>query len=193
MQALAQAGAQVLDLEALASHRSSVLGMIPGQPQPTQKRFDTLVWDQLRRFDPARPVYVESESRKVGNLAVPDALIERMRASACLQLELPDDERVALLLEDYDFFVKDQKLFCERLDALIQLRGKAVVEAWQEQVAAGEIETVVRELLLKHYDPGYASSIARNFKHYAEAKSIAPADRSAAAMAELAREILELG
>jgi hypothetical protein len=52
---------------------------------------------------------VESESRKVGNLAVPDALIERMRASACLQLELPDEERVALLLEDYDFFVKDQK------------------------------------------------------------------------------------
>jgi tRNA 2-selenouridine synthase len=191
LQALAQAGAQVLDLEALASHRSSVLGMIPGQPQPTQKRFDTLVWDQLRRFDPARPVFVESESRKVGNLAVPDALIERMRASDCLQLELPDDERVALLLEDYDFFVKDQKLFCERLDALIQLRGKAVVETWQKQVAAGEIEAVVRELLLKHYDPGYASSIARNFKHYAEAKSIAPADRSAAAMAELAREILE--
>ena len=193
LQALAQAGAQVLDLEALASHRSSVLGMIPGQPQPTQKRFDTLVWDQLRRFDPARPVFVESESRKVGNLAVPDALIERMRGSQCLRLELPDDERVALLLEDYDFFVKDQQLFCERLDALIQLRGKAVVEAWQAQVAAGEIEAVVRELLLKHYDPGYASSIERNFKHYADAKAIAPTDRSAAAMAELAREVLRLG
>jgi tRNA 2-selenouridine synthase len=136
---------------------------------------------------------VESESRKVGNLAVPDALIERMRSSACLRLELADDERVALLLEDYDFFVKDQKLFCERLDALIQLRGKAVVEGWQGQVAAGEIEAVVRELLIKHYDPGYASSIERNFKHYADAKTIAPADRSAAAMAELAREILRMG
>lgn len=190
LQALAQAGAQVLDLEALASHRSSVLGMIPGQPQPTQKRFDTLVWDQLRQFDPARPVFVESESRKVGNLAVPDALIERMRASACLRLELPDDERVALLLEDYDFFVKDQQLFCERLDALVQLRGKAVVESWQAQVAAGEIEAVVRELLVKHYDPGYASSIARNFTQYADAKTIAPVDRSADAMAELAGEIL---
>lgn len=190
LQALAQAGAQVLDLEALACHRSSVLGMIPGQPQPTQKRFDTLVWDELRRLDPARPVFVESESRKVGNLAVPDALIERMRASPCMRLELPEDERVALLLEDYDFFVKDQKLFCERLDALIQLRGKAVVETWQAQVAAGEIEAVVRELLLKHYDPGYASSIARNFREYAQARAIAPADRSAQAMAELATQIL---
>jgi tRNA 2-selenouridine synthase len=190
LHALAQAGAQVLDLEALASHRSSVLGMIPGQPQPTQKRFDTLVWDQLRRFDPARPVFVESESRKVGNLAVPDALIERMRESPCLRLELPDDERVALLLEDYDFFVQDQALFCDRLEALAELRGKAVVQGWQAQVAAGEIEDVVRELLLKHYDPGYASSIARNFKGYADARTIAPADRSVAAMAELAKAIL---
>lgn len=191
LHALAQADAQVLDLEGLASHRSSVLGTIPGQPQPTQKRFDTLVWDALRRFDPARPVFVESESKKVGNLAVPDALIERMRASRCLRLELPDDERVALLLEDYDYFVQDPTAFCERLGALTQLRGRATVEDWQQQVAAGKIENVVRELLLKHYDPGYASSIGRNFTGYADARAIAPANRSAAAMAELAREIVK--
>ena len=190
LQALAQAGAQVLDLEALASHRSSVLGLIPGQPQPSQKAFDTLVWDRLRRFDAARPVFVESESRKVGNLAVPEPLIERMRASDCLRLELPQDERVALLLEDYAFFVHDPGLFCQRLAALTELRGKAVVEGWQEEVAAGRIEGVVRELLVKHYDPGYAASIGRNFGRYAEAPMIAPADRSAASMAELAARIL---
>lgn len=189
LQALAQAGAQVLDLEALASHRSSVLGLIPGQPQPTQKRFDTLVWQELRAFDPARPVYVESESRKVGNLAVPDALITAMRASTCLKLELADDERVRLLLEDYDFFVKDRELFCRRLAALTELRGKEQVQAWQEQVHAGETEAVVRELLLKHYDPGYAASIQRNFQQYGSARPILARDRSAAAMADLARQL----
>ena len=81
-------------------------------------------------------------------------------------------------------------LFCDRLVALTELRGKAVVQGWQAQVAAGQIENVVRELLLKHYDPGYASSIARNFSGYAAAKAIAPADRSPAAMAELASEIV---
>jgi tRNA 2-selenouridine synthase len=190
LHALAHAGGQVLDLEGLASHRSSVLGTIPGRPQPTQKRFDTLVWDQLRRFDPTRAVFVESESKKVGNLAVPEALMERMRASPCLRLELSDDERVGLLLEDYDYFVHDQAAFCERLGALTQLRGKATVEEWQAQVAAGRIENVVRELLVKHYDPGYSSSIARNFVRYGEAKAYAPTDRSAVAMAELARKIL---
>lgn len=189
LHALRAAGAQVLDLEGLASHRSSVLGIIPGQPQPTQKAFDTLVWDQLRRFDPARPVFVESESKKVGNVTVPDALIERMRASACIDLRLADDERVQLLLEDYDFFVRDPRLFCERLAALTELRGKAVVQGWQEDVMAGRIEPVVRELLLQHYDPGYAASIKRNFVRYGEARQVAPANRSMDAMAQVAAEL----
>ena len=190
LHALERAGAQVLDLEGLASHRSSVLGLIPGQPQPTQKAFDTLVWDRLRRFDPARPVFVESESRKVGNVAVPEALIERMRASECLRLELADDERVGLLLEEYDFFVRDPALFCQRLAALAELRGKAVVQEWQDEVAAGRIENVVRELLFKHYDPGYAASIRRNFTRYEAAPVVAPRDRSVAAMEELAAQLV---
>lgn len=190
LQALAAAGAQVLDLEELASHRSSVLGLIPGQPQPTQKRFDTLVWDKLRSFEPQRPVYVESESRKVGNLAVPEALMGAMRASPCVRLELSEDERVRLLLEDYAFFAEDPEFFCRRLDALVQLRGRAQVEAWQAQVRAGAVEPVVRELLVKHYDPGYASSTQRNFVAFCEAPVVAPADRSAEAMAALARELV---
>lgn len=189
LQALEAAGAQVLDLEGLASHRSSVLGVIPGRPQPTQKRFDTLVWERLRTFDPARPVYVESESKKVGNLAVPEALIAAMRASPCLRLELSDDERVRLLLEDYDFFTRDPEFFCQRLGALVQLRGKAQVEAWQAQVRAGQVEDVVRELLVKHYDPGYATSTARNFQQFGQAPAVALRDRSPAAMAEVAARL----
>lgn len=190
LQALEAAGAQVLDLEGLASHRSSVLGLIPGQPQPTQKRFDTLVWEKLRGFDPARPVYVESESKKVGNVAVPESLIEAMRASPCLRLDLPDEERVRLLLEDYDFFSKDIDLFCRRLDALVQLRGREQVQAWQAQVRAGEIEPVVRELLVKHYDPGYASSTQRNFQQFGEARTLAPRDRTPESMRDLAQDLV---
>ena len=186
LQALAAAGAQVLDLEALANHRSSVLGAIPGVPQPTQKHFDTRVWDALRRLDPAHPVFVESESKKVGNVAVPAALIEAMRAAPCLNLVLPDDERVALLMEDYDFFVRDREAFCERLDALTQIRGKQVVEGWKASVRAGQVEPVVRDLLLSHYDPVYVQSMERNFRHYAQAQTIRPRDRSAPAMLALA-------
>lgn len=190
LQALAAQGAQVLDLEALASHRSSVLGLLPGQPQPTQKRFDTLVWQALRGFDASRPVYVEAESKKVGNLAVPDALMQVMRSSPCLDLQLSDDERVQLLLEDYDFLRRDTALFAQRLDILTELRGKATVDGWRAQIASGHIEAVVRDLLLVHYDPGYAQSIKRNFSLYGQAKTIALKNRGAASMAALAEKIL---
>ena len=190
LQALAAAGAQVLDLEALANHRSSVLGSIPGQSQPSQKRFDTLVWAALRGFDTTRAVYIESESKKVGNLAVPDSLITAMRASPCLLLTLPENERVKLLLEDYDFFVRQPEQFCQRLDALVALRGKAVVEQWKKQVTAGDFDSVVRELLTQHYDPGYLQSIKRNFAQYGAAKTIAARAGNASVMAELALNII---
>ena len=185
-----QATPQVLDLEALANHRSSVLGVLPGTPQPTQKAYDTLVWNALRRFDPSRPVYVESESKKVGNVAVPVSLMEKMRASPCLNLQLPLEGRVALLLEDYDFFVKDTAFFCERLEALTSARGKEVVQGWQALAQANQCEPVVRELLTLHYDPVYLQSMQRNFKHYPNAKLIAPEDHSMAAMIKLAHSLV---
>ena len=189
--ALARCGAQVLDLEALASHRSSVLGAIPGQPQPTQKAFDTRVWDVLRRFDPARPVYVESESRKVGNLTVPSALMDTLRQGVCLNLVLSDPERVALLMEDYDFFARDPDAFCARLDILSVLRGKLLVAQWKQAVASGRIEDVVRELLAVHYDPGYENSMRRNFAQFGSASVLTPADRSERAMDAVAREVID--
>jgi tRNA 2-selenouridine synthase len=189
LQALAAQGAQVLDLEALANHRSSVLGHIPGLPQPSQKRFDSLIWDALRQFDPARPVFVESESKKVGNVRVPDALIEHMRESPCIDLQLPNEERVALLLEDYDFFVKDPVHFCDRLQALTELRGKAVIDAWVEKVNAGKTPEVVLELLTQHYDPMYSASIQRNFRQYGEAMPAQLENRNAQTLESLACEL----
>ena len=161
--ALAAHGAQVLDLEALANHRGSVLGLVPGTTQPSQKQFDSRIWDTLRRLDPARPVFIESESKKVGDLRVPERLIERMRAAPCLWLELPIDARVALLIADYDHFVADPETFCERLDALRAQRGHETVNEWQAAVRAGRSTEVVHALLALHYDPIYLQSMQRNF------------------------------
>jgi tRNA 2-selenouridine synthase len=163
LQRLAQTGVQVLDLEALANHRGSVLGLVPGSPQPSQKHFETRLWDTLRGLDPARPLLVESESAKVGDLRVPERLIERMRAAPCIRLELPLAARVALLMQDYDHFVRDVETFCDRLDALRMQRGAEVVKAWQAHARAGRIEQVVHDLLVVHYDPVYLQSMRRNF------------------------------
>jgi tRNA 2-selenouridine synthase len=191
LQALIVEGAQVLDLEDLACHRSSVLGHIPGQPQPSQKHFDTLVWQALRSFDPTRPVFVESESRKVGNLSVPESLMLAMRESPCFELQISLEERVALLMEDYNFFVQDHDLFCRRLDALVAIRGKAVVEAWKDRVNTGHIEDVVRDLLVLHYDPTYASSMVRNFTQNAQAIACVADNRHAESLRKVAQALCQ--
>jgi tRNA 2-selenouridine synthase len=192
LRVMATQGAQVIDLEALANHRSSVLGAIPGLAQPSQKRFDTLIWDTLRRFDASKPIFIESESKKVGNVSVPTALVEAMRQSPCLDLQLPDEERVALLMEDYDYLVKDIAYFCDRLEVLIALKGRAVVEGWQAQARSGQLAPVVQDLLTQHYDPAYLQSMQRNFVQFSDSKAIAPNNRSTGAMADLARQILAI-
>jgi tRNA 2-selenouridine synthase len=190
LHALARAGAQVLDLEALAEHRSSVLGLLPGQPQPSQRLFDSRVWAALRAFDPSRPVYVEAESKRVGNVTVADALMTRMRASPCLTVALSTPARVALLMEDYAQFSDDTALFCERLALLTELRGKETVAAWQAQAKAGDTPGVVQALLDQHYDPKYEESMRRNFAAYAQAHVWSPPDGAADTLDALAQELI---
>jgi tRNA 2-selenouridine synthase len=191
LQALAAQGAQVLDLEALASHRGSVLGGLPDTPQPSQKRFDTLLWQRLRSLDAARPVFVESESKRVGSLQLPDALVTRMREhSRCVRVQMDDAARVQLLLEEYGFFAQRAERFCELLDALVELQGKERVKRWQAMARAGAWAAVFDELMREHYDPLYERSMARNFLALERAPVIGLRDGSEPALAAAARELL---
>ena len=191
LQALASEGAQVLDLEALAAHRGSVLGALPDEPQPSQKAFDSALWAALRKLDPARPVFVESESRKIGRITVPEALLGRMHGHAgCVWISMPEEARVALLLEEYGHFSADADAFCRALDGLVELRGHARVERWQAQARSGEWAGVFTELMREHYDPGYERSLRNHFKGLAQALELPLADGNPETMKAAARALL---
>jgi tRNA 2-selenouridine synthase len=190
LEALARAGAQVLDLESLAAHRGSVLGELPDAPQPSQKSFETSIWTALSGFDPMRPVYVESESRKVGNLRVPERLIERMRASRCLRLEAPESVRVALLLEDYAHFVERPAALAEKLRCLTALHGAARIDAWIGELERGGWRALVSDLLASHYDPAYRRSLERNYKDAATAAVVPVSDIRPEGFLAIAKEIV---
>ena len=191
LQALSEAGAQVLDLEGLARHRGSVLGGLPDQAQPTQKAFDTQLWHGMQGFDPARPVYVESESRKIGQLQVPTALLERMRKdSRVVMVTMPDNARVHLLLEEYGFFAQQLERFCGHLDTLVDLRGRETINRWQAMARAGRWAEVFGALMSVHYDPLYLRSIQRNYSGTGAAHELSLSDGGAAAMSEAAQALL---
>jgi tRNA 2-selenouridine synthase len=191
LQALADEGAQVLDLEQLASHRGSVLGEIPGVPQPPQKLFESMIWSRLRSFDPERPVFVEAESRKVGNLQVPPALVVAMRAAPCVVLEADTDLRIAILLDEYAHLLRTPEVLNERLQALTMHYGKDKISAWTALVAAGSFAELVAQLLAQHYDPAYDRSIERNFPGVATALSVRLETADDAALRAAGRTIVD--
>lgn len=187
--ALQAAGAQVLDLEGLAAHRGSVLGALPGG-QPGQKLFESRLWRALSGLDTQRPVFVESESRTIGRLRVPEALLARIRGGACIRVEMPPAARVELLMDDYRHFCDDPHSLCERLQTLVEVRGRTTIERWQALARSGQMASLVAQLLDEHYDPIYLRSMARNFSHFDAARPLALADGSAATLATAAAELL---
>ena len=113
-----------------------------------------------------------------------------MRASPCIRLGLELDRRVALLMEEYDFFVRDPAACCARLDALRALRGHETVNAWQAAAHSGRSADVVRELLTQHYDPIYLQSMRRNFSAIDEPALALVWDGSGAALEAAATRCL---
>lgn len=163
LRALEECGGQVLDLEALAAHRGSVLGNLPDMPQPSQKMLESLIWNALRRFSPSRPIYVEAESKKIGALRVPDTLIAAMWASPCVVLEAPVRLRVALLKAEYVHFISEPATLVAKLECLSGLYGRAVIAEWKKLAFAQRWDELTEALLVMHYDPAYTRS---TLKHY---------------------------
>ena len=194
LQALAAQGAQVLDLEALAAHRGSVLGRLPDEAQPSQKLFDSRLWAALRALDAARPVYVESESRKIGRVALPPALLQAMRAQGrAVWLDMDVPARVQLLLQDYAHFFDDPQPFCDALDGLVELRGRQRVLGWQQLAREGRWAEVFEALMREHYDPGYAASLQRHFPALAQGWRQTLVDGDPEHLAEAARALIAAG
>lgn len=190
LQALAAAGGQVLDLEQLAAHRGSVLGNLPDAPQPAQKMFDSQIWSRLLHFDPARPVYVEAESKKVGQLRVPDALIERMWQGHCVLLEVGSEQRVQLLKEEYAHFIADPQSLLEKVSCLKELHSKERLENWHALANGGHWDEFVLDMLVSHYDPAYHRSTLKHYPQLDQATVLHPTDTSATGFAGLAHTLL---
>ncbi len=159
-------GAQVLDLEALAIHRGSVLGNEPNIDQPSQKGFETQLWNAFHSLDKSRVVFVESESKKVGGVHIPDSLMEQIRIGQCIELRSSTQTRVSWLLREYHHFLSDTDSFKHKLSLLTSRYGKVQIEKWNKAIDASNFDSLVEELLVMHYDPSYQSSIVRNFPQY---------------------------
>jgi tRNA 2-selenouridine synthase len=202
LEALQAAGGQVLNLEGLARHRGSVLGgtaaaMKDGKPepgddgQPGQKAFETQIWDALRRFDPALPVYVESESRRIGRLSIPAGLFEPLVAAPCLRIAAPLPARVAHLLERYGDIYGDPAALDRRMDYFLPLYGRKTVAQWRAWIAARDWTALAEAMCSTHYDPAYRRGGDALYRRAGEAQILEMDTLDGDAIIQAAQAILQ--
>jgi tRNA 2-selenouridine synthase len=155
---LAALGVQTLDLEDLAQHRGSLFGALPGRPQPSQKMFESRLLAALDRLDPSRPVAVEAESSKIGELIAPPALWSAMAAAPRIELAAPVEARAAYLAEAYRDLAEDPARVEAVLARLPDRPGRKRLEAWTALARQGAAVELAAALIETHYDPAYRRS-----------------------------------
>lgn len=191
LHALAGLGHQTLDLEGLACHKGSLLGAMPGMPQPSQTAFETQIGAVLERVDLGRPLYVEGEGRRIGRLNVPTELVAAMRNSPVVEIAAPVPVRLDYLLRDYAYLGERPEWLADQLAPLVQLHGKETIAAWQALALARDLPPLFEALAVKHYDPSYARSQRAHFLQWNERTEVAADDLSEAGIQRLASRVAE--
>ena len=180
---------QILDLENLAQHRGSVLGRLPQQPQPSQKYFESALLQALQKLSPARPVYIEAESNKIGTITLPDALVKAMHGGECLLVETPLEVRVAGLMEDYRHYLANPETLIEHLQVLHRFHGSKQLEHWTTLIRTGDFAALVAELLTLHYDPSYFRATSKHYPNLDKARRVPLTSLSPDALREIAAKL----
>lgn len=149
-------GEQVLDLESLAKHRGSSYGSLG--KQPTNEQFENNLALQWISFDSLRPIWIENESRTIGSCVIPEPLFEKMRTAKLIQIEIPLNERLRNLRDDYkncsaDFLLQATESLCKRLGGLRTNQIKRAV--------LGEDYMDAYKIALEYYDKAYYYDLKR--------------------------------
>jgi tRNA 2-selenouridine synthase len=155
---IAARGEQVIDLEGLARHRGSAFGAIGMPAQPTTEYFANTLFDEIRKLDDSRRLFIEDESLNIGSVFMPEAFYERIRDARVIAIMCSIETRMPRLLEEYGRMPKK-----ELEDSLSRIRkrlgGKEADEAI-ESVRKGEMKRAV-EIVLNYYDKTYAFGLGK--------------------------------
>ena len=156
---LTRLGEQIIDLEAIAHHKGSAFGWLGEQPQPTVEQFENDLFEAMRGLDPARRVWVENESRSIGQVFLPDSFWAQMKAAPLLNIAIPFEARVQNLLDDYAHFsAADLELSFQKIDR--KLGGLQLKNAL-EALRGGDFRAAA-EIALHYYDKTYQHGLENN-------------------------------
>ena len=158
LHALAEAGEQVLDLEALAHHKGSAFGALGEAEQPSVEQFENDLFEAYAKLDHTRRIWLEDESKAIGRVYLPNGFWHHMCQAPIIQLNIPLEARIQHLVEVYASFPQE-KLIASFQRIKKRLGGQhlnAAIEALERQDFAE-----AAHIALVYYDKTYAHSLQR--------------------------------
>jgi len=158
LQALAQQGEQILDLEALANHRGSSYGHLGLPPQPTTEQFENTIAMEWVQFRSDRPVWIEAESKQVGTCRIPPELFTQMEQATVWELHRSLSERIESLVNLYG--EAGEIALLEATERIRKRLGNQKTEAIKTAIRAGNLCLAI-EMVLSYYDKTYHYDLER--------------------------------
>ena len=147
-------GFDVLDLEGFANHRGSLLGTVGLGKSTSQKEFESKIYHMLQGSKSSY-VFIEAESRRIGNTTIPDFIHEKMKRGIHIFVDADIHFRTDLIVKEYTKWENCNEEIIGCLKRLEKYIGEKNVIRYSELVSKSEYDEVVSELMIKHYDPMY--------------------------------------
>ncbi len=196
LHALKKKGENVVDLEAIAGHKGSAFGNIGLPPQPTQEMFENRLAMELRKSIGNRqwaingdhslltihhsPIWLEDESQRIGQVNIPGDLWHTMRSSPVYFLDIPFEERLKHITEEYGRLDKQKVIDAigRIKEKLGGLNAKIAVQLLEE---GNTLESF--RILLNYYDKFYLKALhnreaLHSLLQRIECKSVTPENAS---------------
>jgi tRNA 2-selenouridine synthase len=155
-------GGQILDLEGLANHKGSLLGKIPDLIQPSQKFFESLIFNKIQNLNLKDKIYIEAESSKIGNIHIPKSIWKKMIKSPRIEISANVELRAKFLVSDYDYMCNDPTLINPIIKGLKNRLSKKLFDEWTNLIDRKKWFDLTKSFLENHYDPSYSSNTIKN-------------------------------
>ena len=155
-------GGQILDLEGLANHKGSLLGKIPDLIQPSQKFFESLIFNKIQNLNLKDKIYIEAESSKIGNIHIPKSIWKKMINSPRIEISANVELRAKFLVSDYDYMCNDPTLINPIIKGLKNRLSKKLFDEWTNLIDRKKWFDLTKSFLENHYDPSYSSNTIKN-------------------------------
>ncbi|GAA0115811.1 tRNA 2-selenouridine(34) synthase MnmH [Clostridium senegalense] len=150
-------GYDILDLEGFANHRGSILGSVGLGDVNSQKKFESLILDELKHRN-SDFVFIEAESKRIGRVIIPEYIHESMKKGIHIFVDADLDFRCNLIVKEYTKCKTSNEEICDSIIKIKKILSKECLEEFCEKVMENDYEEVVKELMVKYYDPMYMHS-----------------------------------